>query len=235
MRVLALDRANRYPRAMNIAEIPLLERFFVFEGTDGAGTTTQLRSIHEALARAGIRHWTTCEPTDAPIGRLIRRVIGGEIPAKAGTVAHLFAADRYEHLYGALGIMEHLALGEVVICDRYTFSSLAYQGSSCGLDLPLSLNAAFPLPELLFFFDLEPDISMSRIEGRENRDIFETLPFLEQVRTNYEKAIRLYASSGMEVKRIDATLSREEVGGIILAEIENHLELEPGSLGRTPK
>ncbi len=212
--------------------MPVLKRFFVLEGTDGAGTTTQLRSIHEALAGAGIRHWATSEPTDAPIGRLIRRIIGGEVPAAPGTVAHLFAADRYEHLHGSGGILERLARGEVVICDRYVFSSLAYQGSSCGLDLPLSLNAAFPLPELLLFFDLEPDLSMSRIENRDNRDIYETLPFLRLVITIYEEAIRLYSSSEMKVRRIDAALSRNEVRRILLEEIEKSLELEPGRLGK---
>ncbi|HUW40559.1 MAG TPA: dTMP kinase [Rectinemataceae bacterium] len=215
---------------MSIAENPVLPKFIVLEGTDGTGTTTQLKTIHEALARAGIPHWTTCEPTDGPIGRLIRRILGGELRAAPGTVAHLFAADRHEHLYGAEGIAERLGRGEVVVCDRYILSSLAYQGSACGLQLPLSLNAAFPLPGLLLYFDVDPHLSMSRIEGRERRDIYETLSFQELVRSTYEEAMRLYEPSGMEIRRIDASLTRAEVSGAVLADLERRLGLEPGLL-----
>ncbi len=232
VRDLALHRGLRYPRAMNIAESRVLPRFIVLEGTDGTGTTTQLKTIHEALAGAGIPHWTTCEPTDGPIGRLIRRVLGGELSAAPGTVAHLFAADRHEHLYGPDGIAERLGRGEVVVCDRYILSSLAYQGSSCGLELPLSLNSAFPLPELVLFFDLDPRLSMSRIEGRDRRDIYETFKFQEQVRSTYEEAIRLYAPSDMEIRRIDASRAREEVSGAVLEALERRLGIEPGKLRR---
>jgi len=216
---------------MNIADIPVLNRFVVLEGPDGAGTTTQLRAIDEVLSRAGIPHWVTCEPTDSPIGRLARQVLGGKLPVEQGTLAHLFAADRYEHLNGEDGILAHLKRGEVVICDRYIFSSLAYQGSSCGLELPLSLNLSFPLPELLVFFDLDPALSMTRLEGRKNRDIYETLPFLERVQAGYEEAIRLFALAAMKVHRVNASLTRREVGNSILKELEARLGLSPGILG----
>lgn len=215
---------------MHLDDTPILRRFVVLEGTDGTGTTTQLRTIHEALERAEIPHWTTNEPTDGPIGRLIRSILGGELSVEAGTVAHLFAADRHEHLYGAGGIAERLGRGEIVICDRYIFSSLAYQGSSCGLQLPLSLNAAFPLPELLLFFDLEPQLSLKRIEGRGRREIYENLPFQERVRSSYEEAMRVRAPSGMRIARIDASLERARVSAAVLGELERQFGLGPGAL-----
>jgi dTMP kinase len=189
-----------------------LGRFIVFEGGDGAGTTTQLKRLGGSLTRAGLPHWITCEPTDHPEGLLIRRILSGELPRAPGTLATLFAADRNEHIRGKGGILEHLDRGEIVICDRYILSSLAYQGVTCGPELPARLNADFPLPELLIFFDLPPEKSLGRLGGRERLDIFEELPFQEKVRAAYREALALYASSGMRIATIDASRSVEEVG-----------------------
>ncbi|HET7838147.1 MAG TPA: dTMP kinase, partial [Rectinemataceae bacterium] len=81
---------------MTAREQDILRRFIVLEGVDGAGTTTQLANIDEALSRAGLPHWKTAEPTARPEGLLIRSILGGELGADPGTVAHLFAADRHE-------------------------------------------------------------------------------------------------------------------------------------------
>jgi dTMP kinase len=193
-----------------------LRRFIVFEGGDGAGTTTQLRLLGQALARAGIAHWTTSEPTDRPEGLLIRRILSGELARHPGTLARLFAADRNEHLEGDNGILERLARGETVVCDRYVLSSLAYQGVACGPDLPAALNSAFPLPELLIFFDLPPEQSLRRLGDRGRLDIFEELPFQERVNGAYREALASYASSGMRIVTIDASRSVREVSAEIL-------------------
>lgn len=203
-----------------------LRRFIVLEGVDGAGTTTQLKIIESALAAAAVPHWTTAEPTGLPEGALIRRVLGGEIPAAPATVAHLFAADRCEHLYGSSGILERLGRGETVVCDRYVVSSLAYQGVACGLDLPLYLNDRFPLPSLLLYFDVEPSISMSRIGGREHREIYEKLPFQERVRAAYEEALLRYAGSSMKIARIDASLGAPEVSRAVLGALSAEIGVD---------
>jgi len=87
-----------------------------------------------------------------PVGMLIRQVLSGEIHAEPETLAYLFAADRNEHLYGQNGILEACTKGQLVLCDRYVLSSLAYQGSVCKNNLPARLNADFPPPELTVFF-----------------------------------------------------------------------------------
>jgi dTMP kinase len=193
-----------------------IRRFVVFEGVDGAGTTTQLRLAGEALSRAGIPHWTTCEPTARPEGALIRRILGGGLVADPGTVAYLFAADRHEHLHGTGGMLERLGRGEIVICDRYVLSSLAYQGASCGEELPAALNARFPLPELLVYFDVDPSVSMGRVGKRVAREIYEELGFQERVRAAYEGALARYADSGMRVVRVDAGAGLAEVASAVL-------------------
>ena len=193
-----------------------LRRFIVLEGVDGAGTTTQLRLMDEALAKAGVMHWTTSEPTAEPEGLLIRRILSGELRRDPGTLARLFAADRNEHLRGTGGILDRLARGEIVVCDRYVLSSLAYQGVACGPELPAELNAGFPLPELLLFFDLAPAQSVSRLGGRERLEIFEDLPFQEKVEAAYRKALSSFEGLGVRIERIDASRSVEEVSAEIL-------------------
>lgn len=203
----------------------ILRRFIVLEGGDGSGTTTQLKFIGRALERADLPYWATSEPTELPEGRLIRRILSGELKRDPGTLARLFAADRNEHLKGADGILERLARGEIILCDRYILSSLAYQGVDCGPEIPERLNADFPLPELLLYFDLSPAQSLGRIVARGRLDIFEDLPFQEKVRLAYDRALDSYAGSGMKIVRIDASRSVKEVSREILTAIGASLGL----------
>jgi dTMP kinase len=211
---------------MTSAAHTILKRFIVLEGGDGAGTTTQLKRLDLALERRGIPRWTTAEPTDRPEGLLIRRILSGELPRDPGTLARLFAADRNEHLRGAGGILERLGKGETVVCDRYVLSSLAYQGVSCGPELPAELNSAFPLPELLLYFDLAPEQSLGRLGSRERLDIFEELPFQERVRQAYRSELARYAGSGMRIAAIDASRSVEEVGREVFRAVGEVLGVE---------
>ncbi|MGA2545691.1 MAG: dTMP kinase [Rectinemataceae bacterium] len=210
---------------MTAASRRLLRRFIVLEGGDGAGTTTQLSLIGKALARAGLPHWTTSEPTDRPEGLLIRRILAGELPRDPGTLARLFAADRNEHLKGKGGILERLERGETVVCDRYVLSSLAYQGVACGPELPAELNAGFPLPELLVYFDLAPELSLRRLGERGRLDIFEELPFQEKVRAAYREALAGFASTEMKIVHVDASRSVEEVSRDVIGAIGSSLGL----------
>ena len=211
---------------MNSAAATILERFIVLEGGDGTGTTTQLKRLGESLERLGVPHWITAEPTRAPEGLIIRRILSGELSREPGTLARLFAADRNEHLRGEGGILEHLGRGEVVVCDRYVLSSLAYQGVACGPELPAELNAGFPLPELLVYFNLAPERSLARLDARERLDIFEELSFQEKVRAAYIDALARYRSSGMAIVELDASRSVEEVGAALLGSVGEALGLK---------
>jgi len=196
----------------------LLRNFIVFEGIDGTGTTTQLRRLsdrYRALAPEGTERVAfTCEPTDGPIGRLIRQALRGEIRLTADTMARLFAADRGEHLFGQGGVAEQIASGKAVFSDRYLFSSLAYQAEAGNGDLPRELNRDFPLPEYLFFFDIDPEISMDRVERRaEKLEIYEKREFQKRVRARYLEVIADFERTqpDMSVIRVDATRPIEEI------------------------
>ncbi|MBN1243304.1 MAG: dTMP kinase [Spirochaetales bacterium] len=188
-----------------------LERFVAFESIDGAGTSTQLALLHKRLSSAGIPHWITAEPTALPTGRLIREALRGDFPAEPGTIARLFAADRHEHLHGSGQVLERLARGEWVLTDRYLFSSLAYQGRACGDDTPWELNRGFPLPALVLYFEIDPEVSLARIHSRPGRDIYETLEFQRSLAAAYEDAFARWGAGSFRLERVDASGTPDQV------------------------
>jgi dTMP kinase len=98
-----------------------------------------------------------------------------------------------------------------VASDRYTPSSLVYQGITCGDELPASLNGSFPVPELLIFFDLEIDAALKRIASRPGRDIYEYRDFQIKVRSRYRALLPRYEEAGARVECIDASLPPGEI------------------------
>jgi dTMP kinase len=185
----------------------IIQNFAVFEGGDGSGTSTQLNILKKRLPQ--IYH--TFEPTGGPIGGLIRAALGGELSLRPETLARLFAADRNEHLYGPGGLAERCGRGELVVSDRYVPSSLVYQGIACGEALPAALNAPFPAPELLLFFDIEPQAALNRLETRPSRDVYEDLDFQLQARERYRALLPRYEEAGVRVEYIAADKPVEEV------------------------
>ena len=200
----------------------VLKNFIVFEGIDGAGTSTQIKRIVESDPE---KYVATAEPTSGPTGKFLRRMLAGEFHVDEKTNAYLFAADRCEHIFGKGGVKELCESGKTVVSDRYFFSSLAYQSVSCGLELPMLLNSTFPLPEYLFFFEINPEISLKRVNARnENKEIYENLDAQKKIAALYEKVISMYESDSskreeMKIIRIDATKSIPEISRIIKEEI----------------
>jgi len=190
----------------------IIPNFVVFEGGDGSGTTTQLSILSNRLKTLEKpSFFSTFEPTDGQIGKLIRSVLKKELNLKPETLAMLFSADRNEHLYGQNGILAHTNNGELVVSDRYVPSSLVYQGIECGDELPVLLNSRFPAPEITIFFDIEPKIAIERMKNRNSLEIYEYVEFQEKVRFKYKSAIAQYSKNGARVEIIDASKTAEEV------------------------
>ena len=179
---------------------------------DGAGTTTALDALCRRLAARHVSSFCTCEPTDGEIGRLIRRALRGQVPLEPCTVALLFAADRWEHVHHAPeGILSRTALGQLVVTDRYLFSSLAYQSIACGWDYVWDLNHQFPLPELVIYVDTPLYVTQRRLEGRGNRDLFDDPATQERVAAGYERAFAAPSLQGVRLARIDGSAPQETV------------------------
>lgn len=186
--------------------VAVLENFIVLEGLDGAGTTTQMELLSARLSGAGIDVLATCEPSRGPVGSFIRRILRQEVSVDPCTLAHLFAADRNEHLYAAAGgMVPHLESGGVVVCDRYLFSSLAYQSVGCSFGRVLELNSRFPLPEYLVYLEVSPAECQRRLSTRPGVELFEGLAIQDEIVRNYERGIEQMSGTRMKLIRVDGT------------------------------
>jgi dTMP kinase len=199
----------------------IIPNFAVFEGGDGTGTTTQLDLLARRFSPETPVFHPTFEPTGGPAGKLIRSALKKEIVLLPETLARLFAADRGEHLYGPGGILERTGRGELVVSDRYVLSSLVYQGLECGEELPQALNAPFPAPELIVFFDLDPRIAGERLSGRPSLELYEYREFQEKVRERYHALLPGFQAAGVRVELIDASRPPEEVAESVWRAVEN--------------
>ena len=198
----------------------ILKGFWVLEGLDGAGTTTQLKKLEDYLQNKGIGVFRTAEPTIYETGRFIRKVLSGEIKVPQSTIAYLFAADRDNHINNQeYGIVSHLEKGEIVISDRYLFSSFAYQSIGFDPEAVKMLNSRFPHPELVLYVDTPVEDCINRIDSRgSDKEIYEKLDYQTKVHENYES---MFSSlpEGCRLIRVDGRLSREEIFDILIREI----------------
>lgn len=202
----------------------MLKNFIVFEGIDGSGTTTQIKKLAERFPKEKV--FVSAEPTKNETGLFLRRMLKGEFSVNEKTASFLFAADRCEHLYGKNGILEQIQNGKIALSDRYFFSSLAYQSVSCGKNFPEHLNSLFPLPEILFYFKINPEISINRVTARgEKTEIYEKIEFQKKTADIYDQVINSYTqkekSQGMKIITIDAEKPIDEISEIIWSSLKN--------------
>jgi len=163
-----------------------VSKFFVWEGIDGSGSTSVTKKVAETLNDRGVRVVWTKEPSNSRIGKMIKGVLSESNP-DIHTLALLFAADRLDHFRSE--ILPALVSGNVVICDRYRMSALAYQAPKCGLGWVQHIDSV-PDPAITILLNLNAEKAMERIEAREkglsqHRDCFETLSQLRKIRQNY--------------------------------------------------
>ncbi|MBR5402526.1 MAG: dTMP kinase [Treponema sp.] len=201
----------------------VLKNFIVLEGIDGAGTSTQIKRLVQSDPS---KYIATAEPTSGPTGKFLRQMLAGDFKVDERTNAYLFAADRCEHIFGKGGVQELCQSGKTVVSDRYFFSSLAYQSVSCGLELPQLLNSPFPLPEYLFFFEIDPEISLARVNNRKGaKEIYENIEAQKKIAALYEKVISMYENDAalrqeMKIIRIDASQTIEQISNQICSSLQ---------------
>lgn len=188
----------------------ILSNFLVLEGLDGSGTTTQTSLLAERVASMGISVRAEAEPTDGPVGQLIRRYLHSSDDVDSDTFALLYAADRNEHLNGPNGIVSQ-ATDRLVISDRYFLSSLAYQSVESGLDFVRALNDRFPWPELTLFVDLPVERCLERLSSRKALDRFETRERLDRVYSRYHEEVETYAKGGGRIEVVNGDAPEGEV------------------------
>lgn len=190
-------------------------RFIVFEGIDGAGKTTQIELLAARLQKAGRRIYRTAEPTESVTGGLLRDALAGVSQRTACEMAALFTIDRVFHNVNPVnGIEKMLAAGIDVICDRYYYSSLAYQGSETDPVWVRDMNINCPeirRPDICVFLDLTPAQSMERINrNRVTHEIYENEERLERVRRQFMTAFDALRDTD-RIAIVNAARTPEEV------------------------
>ncbi len=165
-------------------------RFIVIEGIDGSGKSTHIPLLAKRLMADGRRVYTTAEPTVSLTGGLLRDALSGITKKTTCEIASMFLLDRIFHNVNPVnGIEKFLSEGVDVICDRYYYSSLAYQGSETDFDWVLDMNLNCPeirKPDLCIFLDLETDKCIERIsKNRMVKEIYEEKDRLDKYRKRY--------------------------------------------------
>ena len=188
-------------------------KFIVFEGIDGSGKSTQLHFVHDYLRSKGHSVYVTTEPTDRPIGLLIRKVLQNELTVSEETLAALFVADRLDHIQNEVdGMAAKLDEGVHVLSDRYYWSSYAYHGLHLPIDQVVAMNDIchqLLSPDITLYLDLTAEQSIQRIVARnEQKEKFEKLELLQKIRQNYLLAFRNHHQE-LPVEVIDASQSVE--------------------------
>jgi dTMP kinase len=200
-------------------------RFIVLEGLDGAGTTTQARLLGERLRAAGHAVHVTAEPSGGPAGALVRQVLQHRITGGRGggfdahALALLFAADRLDHV--AAEVTPRLAEGCDVISDRYTLSSLAYQGLTTGdLGWVEAINDRAPAPDLTIFLRVRPGLALGRRQATgTSPELYEVAAFQRRVARSYERSLAALRLAGQRVEVLDGAapvaLVEAQVAGLV--------------------
>lgn len=179
-------------------------KFIVFEGIDGCGKTTQVVRLQKRLNGHNISCVCEKEPSDGLIGSLVRKAIKMETTFLPESMAMLFAADRIEHVTNV--ILPKLECGVSVLCDRFYFSNIAYQGLYMPMERVIEYNRAVfdrIAPDLTIFIDTDVKACIQRLgNSGDNFELFEDIEKLSAVRDNYLKAFNLlgkYADIKLEI------------------------------------
>jgi len=204
-------------------------KLIVLEGIDGSGTTTQAKILCQSLVRKNYKAELTAEPSEGPVGKLIRNYLRSGAKSKfadtglgAHALALLFAADRLDHLSNQIN--PWLNQGKVVISDRYLFSSLAYQALECDLEWVENINCQAPHPDLTLVLDLPAEVGFKRVSQRSaSRELFEKLELQKKVRDNYLKFAQDLNLQG-PVLVIGAERPIDQIAAEILGRVIDFLE-----------
>jgi len=194
--------------------------FITFEGADGCGKTTQMKLLAEHLEKQGYEVVLTREPGGKGLGEKVREILlnyDGKVSDRCESF--LFLADRAQNI--DIIVNPAVETGKIVLCDRHTDSTVAYQGYGRGLDLE-RINKLNDIatngrkPDLTFVFDIDTETSMKRVGKEKDRMESAGLEFHNRVREGY---LKIAQQEPERIKVIDATKSIEEIRKEVLSQV----------------
>jgi dTMP kinase len=209
-------------------------RLITFEGGDGTGKSTQIRALEDYLRQLGRSCLLTREPGGTTLGDLIRKVLldVADHEIAAPTELFLYLADRAQHVHEI--ILPAIKAGKIVLCDRFTDSTLAYQGYGRGIDLEWlrqlnNVASGAMCPDLTFLLDCPVNVGLARaaqrqaqsvVARREDRFEREKLEFHEKVRVGF---LAMARSEPERFRVIDVAKPVEEISAAIRCIIDQEL------------
>ncbi len=197
--------------------------FIVFEGIDGSGKSTQMRRLADSLRKATYAVVETREPTEGPYGRKIRALYRDRTSVTPEEEIELFINDRRQHIEEI--IEPALSSGKIVLCDRYFFSTAAYQGAAgCDPEEILARHEFAPVPDLVIIIEIDPRLSISRITEQRGDTLndFEQLESLKKVDSIFKQMNLPY------IERIDGSTSEDEVHQKVMSLVDTVLKRPTG-------
>lgn len=198
--------------------------FITFEGTDGCGKTTQIELLKRYLEEKGYKVVLTREPGAKGLGEKLREILlnyDGDVSSNCESF--LFLADRAQHI--DMLIKPAIERGKVVLCDRHTDSTVAYQGYGRGLDLnqikmlnDIATNGV--KPDMTFVFDIDIETAQKRVGKTKDRMESAGIEFFKRVRQGY---LEIAKSEPERVKVLDATQTIETIANQVKEYIDTKL------------
>ncbi len=195
--------------------------FICLEGIDGSGKTTQARQLVRILRNCGYEAVYTTEPSEGIYGKMIRKhILRGNDRVPPVIEAVLFAADRLNHVQRE--IKPFLNREKTIVCDRYLYSSIAYQGAAnINIHWIEEINKYALRPDLAIYIDISPKTMIARLKNR-RKTIMETLSIQKQVRKQYLKLVEQ-----KKLIKVDGSTSKKEVAetiqNIVLRFLREHI------------
>lgn len=198
--------------------------FITFEGADGCGKTTQIKLLDNYLKNKGVSTLLTREPGAKGLGEKLREILlkyDGVVSSNCESF--LFLADRAQHIDCI--IKPAISDGKIVLCDRHTDSTVAYQGYGRQLDLDMinflnNIATNGVKPDLTVIFDIDIETSMKRVGNEKDRMESAGVDFFNRVRDGY---LQIAKNNPERVKLIDSTESIEDIHKKVVKLVENLL------------
>ena len=202
---------------------PYKGKLIVLEGLDGSGKTTQSQRLVESLEGLDYKAKYTKEPTEGPIGTLIKQILWGDVKLSPRAMQYLYVADRADH---SELIEDYLKKGVYVIADRYFWSSVAY--GSYDMDKIddyfltaqsiLSYYHRFLVPDVTFYLDIDPEKSFERVkETKKRKEMYKDPKKMKKIKKGYDFLLEKFPE---EFTIIDANKSVEEVNSQLIKKIK---------------
>ncbi|MEO8109369.1 MAG: dTMP kinase [Ginsengibacter sp.] len=171
--------------------------FIVIEGVDGSGKSTQIELLKHKFMESGLKIMDTHEPSNGPIGMLIRNIMIGRIQTDQSTIASLFLADRLDHINNPInGMKKRLSEGYNIISSRYYFSSYAFQSEYVPIEWIVNCNSLckeYLKPDIIFYLNVDPVTCSTRLaKNRIGAEIYENLEKIIKANNEFLNAFEKY-------------------------------------------